>query len=82
MDEDFDLLPLIIEEAEFCDKLQLKITGIEIGVEVLHLLYFRGLVPWQGEASFLYGFPIKISTNQNPWTVRFERQDLTTEQMK
>lgn len=75
MDEDFDLLPLIIEEAEFCDKLQLKITGIEIGVEVLHLLCFRDLVLLQGEALFLYGFPAKISTNQNPWTVRFERHE-------
>jgi hypothetical protein len=82
MDEDFGLLSILKEEVEFCKRLQLEITGVEIGVEVLYSFTRRDLVPWQGEAQFVYGLPIKISTNQNPWTVRFERQDLTTEQMK
>jgi|LakMenEpi03Aug12_release.lakeMendotaPanAssembly.Ray.scaffolds.fasta_scaffold4751333_1 hypothetical protein len=75
MDEDFDLLSMLKEEIGFCKKLQLKITGIEIGVEVLHSLARRDLVLWQGEAQFVYGLPIKISTSQNPWTIRFERHE-------
>lgn len=75
MDEDFDLLSILKEEIKFCNKLQLKITGVEIGVEVLYSLARRSLVLWQGELQFIYGLPVKISTSQNPWTVRFERHE-------
>jgi hypothetical protein len=49
MDEDFNLLSIIKEEIEFCNKLQLRITGIEIGIEVLYSLARRNLMLWQGE---------------------------------
>jgi hypothetical protein len=75
MDEDFDLLSIIEEEVEFCSKLQLRVIGIEMGVRVLYLLARRGLVVWPGELQSIYGLPIKISTSQNPWTVRFERHE-------
>lgn len=75
MDEDFDLLSIIKEEIEFCNKLQLEITEIEIGVEVLCSLARRNLVLWQGELQFVYGLPVKISTSQNPWTINFERHE-------
>lgn len=79
MDEDFNLLSIIKEEIEFCNKLQLRITGIEIGIEVLYSLAHRNLMLWQGELQSIYGLPVKISTSQNPWTIRFDRHDLTTE---
>lgn len=82
MDEDFDLLSIIKEEIEFCNKLQLRITGIEMGIEVLYSLARRDLVLWQGELQSIYGLPVKVSTSQNPWTIRFDRCDLTVEQMK
>lgn len=82
MDEDFDLLSIIKEEIEFCNKLQLRIAEIEMGIEVLYSLARRDLVLWQGELQFVYGLPVKVSTSQNPWTIRFDRCDLTVEQMK
>lgn len=82
MDKDFDLLSIIEEETEFCSKLQLRVIGIEMGVEVLYSLARRSLVLWQGELQSIYGLPVKISTSQNPWTIRFDRCDPTTEQMK
>lgn len=75
MDEDFDLLSIIKEEVEFCSKLQLSVIGIEIGVEVLYSLARRDFVLWSGEVRSVYGLPVKISTSQNPWTIRFERHD-------
>jgi hypothetical protein len=75
MDEDFDLLSILKEEVEFCKRLQLEITGIEMGVEVLYSLARRDLVLWPGEVLSVYGLPVKISTSQNPWTIRFERHE-------
>jgi hypothetical protein len=75
---EFDVKDFLLEEIEFCQKMQMKITKIRLGSSAFASLCPYGY-PLQSGTEHLvlyFGILCEVVGHGNPWAVGFERKSI------
>ncbi len=72
-----DIHRLLKEEIEFCERMELTITRIKIGVFILRELTLWNPPPLTEGQMRLFGIPLDVVPHGNPWAVNFEREPIS-----
>jgi hypothetical protein len=73
---EFDVKNFLLEEIEFCQKMQMRITKIRLGTSAFANLCSYGYPLKKETVLLVFGIPCEVVGHGNPWAVGFEREQI------